>query len=76
MPNNIPPKVGIAMGIMDPFDSSGNVVLVTGAGADLDGPAAPGSAERVGTLGARAIAADIDVAQEASIRDLVGAMAD
>jgi NAD(P)-dependent dehydrogenase (short-subunit alcohol dehydrogenase family) len=44
--------------------------------ADIDGPAARQTAEQIRTLGGQAIAIDVDVAQEASVRRMVGATAD
>jgi NAD(P)-dependent dehydrogenase (short-subunit alcohol dehydrogenase family) len=79
------------MAVMDLFDLSGKVVLVTGAGsglgqgfaeavaevgadvacADINLMTAQGSAERIRTLGRKAAAIEVDVAQEASVRQMV-----
>ena len=43
------------------------------AWADIDGPAAQQTTDHLRTCGHRAIAVAVDVAQEASVRDMVGA---
>jgi NAD(P)-dependent dehydrogenase (short-subunit alcohol dehydrogenase family) len=80
------------MAVMDLFNLSGKVVLVTGAGsglgegfaqavaevgadvacADINPMTAQQSADRIRTLGRKAAAIEVDVAQEASVRHMVG----
>jgi NAD(P)-dependent dehydrogenase (short-subunit alcohol dehydrogenase family) len=84
-------KGGFTMAVMDLFNLSGNVVLVTCAGsglgqgfakavaeagadvacADFNPTTAKQTAERICALGRRAVAIEVDVAQEASVRQMV-----
>lgn len=79
------------MGVMDLFDLTGKVVLVTGAGsglgqgfaeavaeagadvacADINATTAKRSAEQIRTLGRKAAAIEVDVAEEGSVRQMV-----
>jgi NAD(P)-dependent dehydrogenase (short-subunit alcohol dehydrogenase family) len=79
------------MGVMDLFDLTGKVVLVTGAGsglgrgfaeavgeagadvvcADLDTSTAEETAGKIRTAGRKTIVVGVDVAQEASVRQMV-----
>jgi NAD(P)-dependent dehydrogenase (short-subunit alcohol dehydrogenase family) len=79
------------MGVMDLFDLTGKIVLVTGAGsglgrgfaeavgeagadvvcADLDTPTAEETAGKIRATGRKAIVVGVDVAQEASVRQMI-----